>query len=133
MARPRWVITVAVLEGLVAGAAALITVFMLLGTERAPGEARGAIEVTEVAMGAFAAVVGVSCLGLWKRKLWGWWLALLTNLVGLVIFLWDPIERRVWPGVDELAFIVVFVVLLGLLVLRGPRRFFFDRKQEHES
>lgn len=66
--------------------------------------------------------------GLWKSKAWGWWLALVMDSVGLVMFLCDPGRRRVWPDADELVFIILFVVLLGLLLLAPVRRSFLGKK-----
>lgn len=81
-------------------------------------------------LGGGASLVILSCLGLWRSKAWGWWLALLMDVLGLAAFLWDSVERHVWPDVDELSFIILFVVLIALLFLAPVRRFFLRRKQE---
>ena len=74
-------------------------------------------------------LVLASAIALWKGKRWGWWLALLIDLLGAVIFLWDPVERHVWPDVDELALIVLFALLLAGLFLPQVHSFFFGRNE----
>lgn len=74
-------------------------------------------------------LVFASAIALWKGKRWGWWLALLMDLLGAVIFLWDPVERHVWPDVDELAFIVLFALLLAWLFLPRVRSFIFGQSE----
>jgi hypothetical protein len=78
-------------------------------------------------LGAIALPVILSCWGMWKGKAWSWWLALVVDFLGLAVFLRDPIARRVWPDIDELAFIVIFAMALVLLLLAPVRRFFLRK------
>ena len=95
--------------------------------------AKGLDPVATAALGALAALALISSFGLWTAKAWGWAFALLSDATGLVIFLWDPIQRRVWPDTDDLSFIIGFVVLLVLLLLAPVRRFLLRKKEEAVS
>ncbi|HEY4678939.1 MAG TPA: hypothetical protein VIJ01_17365 [Candidatus Angelobacter sp.] len=129
MKRPGLVTIVAVAETLAGAALVSVTVFAFL-ISREDGKARGLDPLAITALGALAGLAVISSFGLWKGEAWGWAFALLTCLTGLVIFLWDPIERRVWPHVDDLSFIVGFAVLVILLLLAPVRRFFLPSKEE---
>jgi len=80
-------------------------------------------------LGAIGLLVLASCWGLWRTRRWGWWLALMINLGGLITFLWDPITRRVKPDSDELAFIIIFAVLAILLTFAPVRRLYLRHKE----
>jgi hypothetical protein len=114
----------------IAGLALVLTAVLLLVRADNAGEARGLDILVVGSLGLIAVLVIISCWGLWKSKAWGWWLALLMDLVGLVTFLWDPITRQVWPDMDELAFIVLFLVLVGLLLTPHVRRFFLRKREK---
>jgi uncharacterized membrane protein (DUF2068 family) len=83
--------------------------------------------ITAGVMGAIGVPVLIASWGLWKSKAWGWWLGVVFDLLGLIVFLWDPIERRVWPDIQELFFTVFFSITLVLLFVPAVRRFFFRR------
>jgi len=125
MPRPGLVMTVAVGESIAAVAFLLVLVDLIRGAQ---GSGYFPIMGTALEIGLIVLVLATA-VALWKGKRWGWWLALLIDLLGAVIFLWDPVERHVWPDVDELAFIVLFVILLALLLLPRARSFFFGRNE----
>jgi hypothetical protein len=125
MPRPRSVTIVAVGECLAAAAFVLVLVDLIRGAKGSEYfPFIGAVLEIGLILLMFA-----SAGALWKGKRWGWWLALLIDLLGAVIFLWDPVERHVWPDVDELAFIVLFALLLAWLFLPRVRSFFFARNE----
>jgi uncharacterized membrane protein (DUF2068 family) len=78
-------------------------------------------------MGAIGVPALFACWGLWKSKSWGWWFGVVSDVLGLIVFLWDPIERRVWPDIQELFFTVFFTIVLVLLFTPSARNFFFRR------
>jgi hypothetical protein len=125
MPRPGLVTTVAVGESIAAVAFVLVLADLIRGAE---GTGYFPVMGTVLEIGLIVLVLATA-VALWKGKRWGWWLALLIDLLGAVIFLWDPVERHVWPDVDELAFIVLFVILLALLLLPQARSFFFGRNE----
>jgi uncharacterized membrane protein (DUF2068 family) len=127
MRRP-WLVTTTAAGQSIAGVA-LTAVYLLVWFNNA-GEAGGPDILVVAILGLLAVLVILACWGLWKSKAWGWWLAVLMNLLGLVTYLWDPVTRRVWPDKDELAFIVLFIVLVVLLLFPQVRRFFLRKKEK---
>jgi hypothetical protein len=82
--------------------------------------ATGAVAFSVPLLGAY---------GLRKRKLWGWWIALLTSVAWLVatMVLWRDIVRSVMGG--ELAAPMLAGINLGsviLLLLPSVRRFYWQ-------
>ncbi|HYX52846.1 MAG TPA: hypothetical protein VE783_05300 [Candidatus Limnocylindrales bacterium] len=126
----RWpwiVVTAAVLEGVV-GLALLGTAAVMVVAARTAASLDFAEGTAAGILGAIGLVVLTSCAGMLKRKSWGWWLAEAANLVGLVVFVWDPLTRRV-PDTDEVAFIVLLGVLLLVLLLAPVRDSFLQKKE----
>jgi uncharacterized membrane protein (DUF2068 family) len=80
-------------------------------------------------LGAVAVPVIVSCWGMWRNKSWSWGLAVVADSFGLVLFLWDPLARRVRPDIDEMVLILLFTVTLFSLLSRSVRRFFLRKKE----
>jgi hypothetical protein len=127
MRRP-WLVTTTAAVQNIAGVA-LIAVYFLVWFNDFGEAGRSDILVLAI-LGLLAVLVTLSSWGLWKNKAWGWWLAVLMDLVGLITYLWDPVTRRVWPDKDELAFIVLFIVLVGFLLIPQVRRFFLRKKEK---
>ena len=120
--RRSWLVTItAVLESL------LCLALLAEAVNLAKGDASDLVAAG--ILGGLGLPAAVSCWGLWKGKVWGWWLALLIDSLGLIVFLEDPVTRWVKPDMDELAFIVMFALLVLLLLLPPVRRFFL-RKEE---
>jgi hypothetical protein len=129
MQRPVLVTTVAVIESIASLAMAYVLVVLIKGMDKA-GDLVGYALLATGMLGLVAVPAIISCVGLWMGKAWGWWLALLADVTGLVAFLWDPIERLVWPDSDELACIIGFAMLLGLLLVPQVRRFFLIKRKK---
>jgi len=127
MRRP-WLVTTTAAVQSIAGVA-VAAVYLVVWSNNI-GKAGGPEILVLAILGALAVLVILSCWGLWKSKAWGWWLAMLMDLVGLVTFLWDPITRRVWPDKDELALIVLFIALVSLLLFPQVRRYFLRKKEK---
>lgn len=124
MRRP-WLVTItAALEALLS--LALIATAVIL--VRKSGDASG--PVAAGILGGIGLLAVVSCWGLWKSRAWGWWLALLIDSLGLTAFLWDPVTRRVKPDPDELAFIIMFALLVFLVLLSPVRRFLLRQDEK---
>ncbi len=118
-----------VLECLAALGLLFSAISIFVGSKRS-GEMAPVEGIVAWILGGGAVLVILSCRGLSKSQAWGWWLALLMDVLGLIVFLWDSVERHVWPDADELSFIVLFVVLIGLLLCAPVRRFLLRHKQE---
>jgi hypothetical protein len=65
----------------------------------------------------------VAARGMQKGKLWGWWVALLTNIVSAAIFVYNMFDGGISHfDTDELPFAAGFLVVVGLLLLPGVRK-----------
>lgn len=127
MRRPWLVTTVVTLETLLALALIGTAVTLFVAAKNAtPADTSDAIAAG--ILGGIGIVALVSCWGLWRSKRWAWGVATFIDLLGLITFLWDPITRRVTPDLDELAFILVFALLVILLVIVPVRRFFLQKE-----
>lgn len=133
MKRSGWVTGVVVMQTLLASCFVGIFVF-LLTLIRAPEvkqghDAAAAIRGLKVAagvIGPLALLVLASDYGLWKKRLWGWWLALFTDM-GLVGALVYSVIDDGWDNFDWSIFAVTAasVVLVALLLLPPVRRFYW--------
>lgn len=123
-------VTIAVAAQTLAAAFLIVVAAFEFLISRGVGKAKGLDLIAIAALGVLAAIALVSSFGLWLAKAWGWAFAVLSDATGLVIFLWDPVQRRVWPDTDDLSFIIGFVVLLFLLLLSPVRRFLLAKKAE---
>ncbi len=98
---------------------------------RNAGEVNGLVISAGGILSLMAVLALISSRGLWRNKAWACWLAMFTDTAGLVIFLWDPIERRVWPDVDEWFFIVLFALAIGFLITLPARKLIQRKKENH--
>src|SRR5689334_6994083 len=105
-------VTITAAAHTLAGAVLIFVAASAFFASRGTGNVKGLDPVAMAALGGLAVLALISSLGLWLSKAWGWAFALLSDATGLLIFLWDPVQRRVWPGTDDLSFIIGFVVLL---------------------
>jgi uncharacterized membrane protein (DUF2068 family) len=133
MKRSAWVTGVVVAQFL-GGTLFLGTCVVLLILMRRPeirqGEnAEAAIQGLKLAVEILApltVVVFVGAWSLWKGKLWGWWLALLTDAALLAIFVYsmfdDGLDNIDW---DMLALTAAAFVLVVWLLIRPVRRFYW--------
>jgi hypothetical protein len=81
-----------------------------------------------------ALIYFVAVYGLWKDKLWGWWLGFLLNLAAAGTLVYSVIDDG-WSHSDatDIALPAVFIVLLVLFVIPAVRRHYWgpgDSKQE---
>ncbi len=127
MRRP-WLATVAAVFESILGVALLATAVVMVVAARTAGSLDTGEGAAAGILSALGLAVIASCVGMLKRKVWGWWLAEAANLVGLVVFLWDPVTRRVRPDPDELAFIGLLGMLLLVLLLAPVRSFLLRKK-----
>ena len=129
MRRP-WLATVAAVLESVLGLALLATAAVMIVAARTAGSLDVAGGTAAGILSVIGLVVLTSGVGMLKCKAWGWWLAEAANFIGLVVFLWDPLTRRVRPDPDEMAFIVLLSVLLLVFLLAPVRSFFLRKKEE---
>ena len=83
------------------------------------------LKVAAGILAPLALVVFASAWGLWKKKLWGWWLALLTDAGLLGIFVYSMIDDGL-DNIDwDMAALTVAALVLVVLVLAPPVRRFY--------
>ena len=132
MRRSGW-ITGVVVAHFLCGALFLGTCIFLLILIRYPEVKQGenaaetiwGLKVAAVMVVPLAVVLFVSAWGLWKNKLWGWWLALLTDagLVGIFVYsmIDDGLDNIDW----DMAGFTVAAFVLAVMVLAPPVRRFY--------
>jgi hypothetical protein len=84
------------------------------------------LKIAAAIIGGPALLALAAWIGLWKGKLWGWWLTVLTD-VGLVALLVNSMMDDGWHNVDwdVLALSVIAVILVIYLLLPKVRRFYW--------
>lgn len=82
-----------------------------------------------------AAIVGfpgffalVAWLGLWRKKLWGWWLSIVTDLGLVTMFVYSLIDDG-WKDIDWDVVVLTGITLVPVIGLLLPRvrRFYWGR------
>jgi hypothetical protein len=66
----------------------------------------------------------VSSYGLWKEKLWGWWIALIANAGMFGVLVYSMTDENTIDG-DMVGLTVVSAILPVLLLLPAVRRFYW--------
>ena len=134
MKRPRLIIAVNIIHLLLALLLAGTSVYVLSLT-RSP-ETLQEPDAADTIHGLFigAAVLGVPALfliaalwGLWRNKRWGWWLALVTDVVIAATLVYSMIGQNS-PDLTEPVWTLCFVVCAILLLLPIVRRFYWAQK-----
>ena len=134
MKRSGWA-TGAIVAHFLCGALLLATCMLLLILTRHPEvrygkDAADVVRWLKIAFGLLAPIAGVVFAGAWglaKNKLWGWWLALLTDAGLFGTFLYGMIDDGLsnidW---DMFAFTAGTLVLTLWLLLPPVRRFYWE-------
>jgi len=139
MQRPLWVTSIIILQLLLGALFSGVCIYLLFlirspEMKQGPDAAEGVVGV-KIAGGIIAPMallVIVAALGMWKARRWGWWFALLTDLVLMVIFVYSSIDDG-WNNLDweMVALTAVLVALIIFLLLPQVRRFYLRRNQSH--
>jgi uncharacterized membrane protein (DUF2068 family) len=141
MKRSGWVTGVTVIQLLVALTLGGGTIYLLV-LARSPeilndkdgAEAAHGLRIAAAICAPLALIYLASVFGLWKDKLWGWWLGFLLNLAAAGTLVYSVIDDG-WSHSDatDIALPVVFIVLLALFVIPAVRRHYWgqgDLRQE---
>jgi uncharacterized membrane protein (DUF2068 family) len=133
MKRSGWVTGVTVIQLLLALTLLGGTIYLLV-LARSPeilnakdgAEAAHGLRIAAGLCAPLAVIYFVSVLGLWKDKLWGWWLGFLLNLAAGGTLVFSVIDDG-WSHSDatDIALPVVFTVLLVLYVIPAVRRHYW--------
>lgn len=84
------------------------------------------LRIAAAIVGCPAIVLLVAWIGLWKEKLWGWWLTVLADLGLVAIFVYSLIDDG-WKNIDrEVATLAVIAMVPVIwLLLPKVRRFYW--------
>ena len=118
MKRSSWITGIIVLQLLYVLVLLALSVYFLLlartSESRSGPDAEGAalgLKIAAGVLGGPALVAFVGWVGLWKEKLWGWWLTLITDLGLVGAFVYSAVDDG-WKNIDW-----DLVILTGLSVL----------------
>ena len=134
MKRSGWVTGVVVAQFLCAalfiGTCVVLMVLIRQTELQHEADRASTIQGLKIALGILAPIatlIFLGAMGLHKNKLWGWWLALLTDAGLLGIFVYsmvdDGLDNIDW---DMFAFTLVAFVLVIWLLVPAVRRFYWD-------
>ena len=134
MKRPHLIIAVNIIHFLLTLLLAGTSVYVLsltrspeiLKESDAPDTIRGLIIGTGI-LGVPALFLIGAQWGLWRNKRWGWWLALVTDVVIVATLGYSMIGQNS-PDLTEPAWTLCFVVCAILLLLPMVRRFYWAQK-----
>jgi MFS family permease len=133
MRRSGWVTGVTVIQLLVALTLAGGAIYLLVLTrspeilnDKDEAEAAHGLRIAAAICAPLALIYLASVYGLWKDKLWGWWLGFLLNLAAAGTLVYSVIDDG-WSHSDatDIALPVAFIVLLALFVIPAVRRHYW--------
>ena len=134
MKRPRLIIAVNIIHLLLALLLAGTSVYVLSLT-RSPetlqepdaADTIHGLVIGAAVLGAPALFLIAALLGLWRNKRWGWWLALVTDVVIVATLVYSMIGQNS-SDLTEPVWTLCFVVCAILLLLPMVRRFYWAQK-----
>jgi uncharacterized membrane protein (DUF2068 family) len=131
--RSGWISGVVVLQLLYALMLLSLPVYLLVLTRAsqirnasdAAAEISG-LKIAAAVLGGPALVALIAWIGLWKEKLWGWWLTILTDLGLVGVFVYSLIDDG-WHNIDwtDVVLTVSAVVPVICLLLPQVRRLYW--------
>jgi hypothetical protein len=134
--RSGWISGVVVLQLLYALVLLSLPVYLLVLTRTsqtrnasdAAGEISG-LKIAAAVLGGPALVALIAWIGLWREKLWGWWLTILTDLGFVGMFVYSLIDDG-WHNIDWSVVVlsVMAVVPVVSLLLPQVRRFYWETR-----
>jgi uncharacterized membrane protein (DUF2068 family) len=134
MRRSSLIVGVTIVELLLALLLVGISIFLVvwMRSPEVQQSSNAADEIFGLKMAAGVLVIpGVSmllaALGLWKDKLWGWWLALLVDLAIAVTLIYGVIDDG-WRVADseDISLAVISVVPIVLLLIPAVRKHYWQ-------
>ena len=123
MKRSAWVRSAVLMQfllGLVLSGLCIFLFWLMHSSAAARAEEAGAVSAgLKVAVDILAPpalVVLIGAYGLWKLKLWGWWLALLSDMTLLGVFIYSAIDDG-RNAIDWDVAVLTAIPLIALIVL----------------
>lgn len=131
MKRPVLITTVAILQFLLALVMAGTTIYLLwlahspkILAEPDGADAAHGLTIGAIATGIPTAISGISFWGLWKSKRWGWWLALVMNVIILATLAYGMVDENS-VDMEEIVVTLCFMILPIFLLLPKVRKFYW--------
>ena len=135
--RSGWITGVVVLQVLYTVMLLALPVYLLMLTRTAEtrsghdaaAEVAG-LKIAAAVLGGPALVALVAWIGLWKGKLWGWWLTVLMDLGFVGMFLYSLVDDG-WHNVDWAVVVLSVMALVPVVYLLLPqvRRFYWETRR----
>jgi hypothetical protein len=88
------------------------------------------LKIGAAVLGAPALILLIATVGLCRSKLWGWWLALATDVVMLAAFAYSTLDENTIDA-GEVAMTVGFAIFSILLLLPKVRKFYWTGSNGH--
>lgn len=95
-------------------------------------EAASGLKIAAAVFVPPALLAMASCYGLWKEKLWGWWLAFVSNTLVLLVLIYSMTDENTIDW-DMFALTAISAVLPTLLLLPVVRRFYWASAQQVQT
>ncbi len=120
--RSGWITGMVVLQFLYALMLLALAIYLISETLDGPNAQASiaGLEIAAAVIGGPALVALVGCIGLWKEKLWGWWLTVVTDL-GLVAVLVYSMMDDGWHNIEWDVMILSVVPLIPVVYLLFPK------------
>jgi uncharacterized membrane protein (DUF2068 family) len=137
--RSSWITGVVVLQLLYVLGMLALPVYLLVLTHAPetrqaanPAEEISGLRVAAAVVGAPALVALIGWFGLWRKKLWGWWLTVLTDLGLAGVFVYSLIGDG-WKNIDWEMVALTLVGAVPVVYLLWPRvRKFYWKGNERQ-
>jgi hypothetical protein len=126
MKRSGWITGTIVVQALWAVALVALTVFLLVLARRTDPEVSSGLKIGAMVLTVPALLATVSWYGLWKETLWGWWLALLTDIALMAMFIYSMVD----DGLENIDWAMAGVTVTSatvpvFLLIPAVRRFYW--------
>jgi uncharacterized membrane protein (DUF2068 family) len=134
--RSGWITGVVVLQFLYVLGMLALPVYLLVLTRTAEtrsspdaAEEISGLRIAAAVLGAPALGAIVAWFGLWKGKLWGWWLTVLTDMGLVGVFVYSLIDDG-WKNIEWDVAVLSLIGLIPVVYLLLPkvRRFYWRGK-----
>jgi uncharacterized membrane protein (DUF2068 family) len=129
--RSGWMTGIVALQFLYALMLLALAIYLISETLDGPNAQASIVglEIAAAVIGGPALVALVGCIGLWKEKLWGWWLTVVADL-GLVAVLVYSMMDDGWHNVewDVVVLSVIPLLVVVCLLLPPARRLYWKTR-----
>jgi len=134
MKRSGWITGTIVVQALWAVVLIALSVFLLVSARKTAPEVSSGLRIGAMVLLVPALLATLSWYGLWKQTLWGWWLALLTDIALMAVFVYSMIDDGLKNIDREMALVTVISAMVPvLLLIPAVRRFYWPSTKRPAS